>query len=174
MSHPLAELVDDRLGEVVIMEHAAPRLESLLVVKIVAAAHGIGTRLQHAEEGMAGFVIRGTPPLLLRNDDVAGGPELHFLKRLGKVALMDGILTTTGREQCGLVHQVREVGTGLTRRFRFGRVDMLRRTLHRNDEGARGQEVPPTGKSFEVDFCTVARWRTERSSKRISSTTSSA
>ncbi len=23
---------------------------------------------------------------------------------------------------------------------------------------ADGTEVPPTGKSFEVDFCTVARW----------------
>jgi hypothetical protein len=24
--------------------------------------------------------------------------------------------------------------------------------------GPDGQEIPPTGKSFEVDFCTVARW----------------
>ena len=24
--------------------------------------------------------------------------------------------------------------------------------------GADGKEVPPTGKSFEVDFCTVAHW----------------
>ena len=23
---------------------------------------------------------------------------------------------------------------------------------------ADGSEVPPTGKSFEVDFCTVAKW----------------
>ena len=23
---------------------------------------------------------------------------------------------------------------------------------------ADGTEIPPTGKSFEVDFCTVARW----------------
>lgn len=25
-------------------------------------------------------------------------------------------------------------------------------------KGADGKEIPPTGKSFEVDFCTVARW----------------
>ena len=25
--------------------------------------------------------------------------------------------------------------------------------------GAEGREIPPTGKSFNVDFCTVARWR---------------
>lgn len=24
--------------------------------------------------------------------------------------------------------------------------------------GPDGKETPPTGKSFEVDFCTVARW----------------
>ena len=24
--------------------------------------------------------------------------------------------------------------------------------------GPDGKEIPPTGKSFEVDFCTVARW----------------
>jgi ketosteroid isomerase-like protein len=24
--------------------------------------------------------------------------------------------------------------------------------------GADGKEIAPTGKSFEVDFCTVARW----------------
>ena len=24
--------------------------------------------------------------------------------------------------------------------------------------GPDGNEIPPTGKSFEVDFCTVARW----------------
>lgn len=37
--------------------------------------------------------------------------------------------------------------------------------------------VPPNGKRFEVDFCTVARWHggtMGRSSKRTSSTTSSA
>ncbi len=25
-------------------------------------------------------------------------------------------------------------------------------------QGADGQEIPPTGKSFDVDFCTVAKW----------------
>lgn len=25
-------------------------------------------------------------------------------------------------------------------------------------KGADGKEIPPTGKSFEVEFCTVARW----------------
>ena len=25
-------------------------------------------------------------------------------------------------------------------------------------KGPDGKEIPPTGKSFEVDFCTVARW----------------
>lgn len=25
-------------------------------------------------------------------------------------------------------------------------------------KGSDGKEIPPTGKSFEVDFCTVARW----------------
>ena len=25
-------------------------------------------------------------------------------------------------------------------------------------QGSDGKEIPPTGKSFEVDFCTVARW----------------
>jgi hypothetical protein len=25
-------------------------------------------------------------------------------------------------------------------------------------QGPEGKEIPPTGKSFEVDFCTVARW----------------
>ena len=24
--------------------------------------------------------------------------------------------------------------------------------------GPDGKDIPPTGKSFEVDFCTVARW----------------
>jgi ketosteroid isomerase-like protein len=24
--------------------------------------------------------------------------------------------------------------------------------------GPDGKEIPPTGKSFEVDFCTVAQW----------------
>lgn len=26
-------------------------------------------------------------------------------------------------------------------------------------KGPDGTEIPPTGKSFEVDFCTVARWK---------------
>jgi ketosteroid isomerase-like protein len=26
-------------------------------------------------------------------------------------------------------------------------------------KGADGKEIPPTGKSFDVDFCTVAHWR---------------
>jgi ketosteroid isomerase-like protein len=25
-------------------------------------------------------------------------------------------------------------------------------------KGPDGKDIPPTGKSFEVDFCTVARW----------------
>jgi SnoaL-like polyketide cyclase len=25
-------------------------------------------------------------------------------------------------------------------------------------QGPDGKDIPPTGKSFEVDFCTVARW----------------
>ncbi len=25
-------------------------------------------------------------------------------------------------------------------------------------KGPDGKKIPPTGKSFEVDFCTVARW----------------
>ncbi len=25
--------------------------------------------------------------------------------------------------------------------------------------GSKGQQIPPTGKTFEVDFCTVARWQ---------------
>ena len=25
-------------------------------------------------------------------------------------------------------------------------------------KGPKGVDIPPTGKSFEVDFCTVARW----------------
>jgi hypothetical protein len=25
-------------------------------------------------------------------------------------------------------------------------------------KGPEGEEIPPTGKSFEVDFCTVALW----------------
>ncbi len=25
-------------------------------------------------------------------------------------------------------------------------------------KGPDGKEIPPTGKSFEVDFCTVAHW----------------
>jgi hypothetical protein len=25
-------------------------------------------------------------------------------------------------------------------------------------KGPDGKEIPPTGKSFDVDFCTVARW----------------
>ena len=29
-------------------------------------------------------------------------------------------------------------------------------------KGPDGNEVPPTGKSFEVDFCTVARWDDEQ------------
>jgi len=28
--------------------------------------------------------------------------------------------------------------------------------------GADGKEIPPTGKRFEVDFCTVARWENEQ------------
>jgi predicted ester cyclase len=40
--------------------------------------------------------------------------------------------------------------------------------------GPDGKEIAPTGKSFEVDFCTVARWtRTGRSSRRTSFMTSS-
>jgi predicted ester cyclase len=29
-------------------------------------------------------------------------------------------------------------------------------------KGPDGSEIPPTGKSFEVDFCTVARWENEQ------------
>ena len=29
-------------------------------------------------------------------------------------------------------------------------------------KGSGGSEIPPTGKSFEVDFCTVARWDDEQ------------
>jgi ketosteroid isomerase-like protein len=39
---------------------------------------------------------------------------------------------------------------------------VLHRAIHRHDEGshegAGRKQIPPTGKSFEVDFCTVARW----------------
>jgi len=39
---------------------------------------------------------------------------------------------------------------------------MLHRAFYRDDEGTdgrpKGVDIPPTGKSFEVDFCTVARW----------------
>ncbi len=28
--------------------------------------------------------------------------------------------------------------------------------------GPDGKEIPPTGKSFEVDFCTVARWENDQ------------
>ena len=31
-------------------------------------------------------------------------------------------------------------------------------TMRGSMRGPDGQEIPPTGKSFEVDFCTVARW----------------
>ena len=37
----------------------------------------------------------------------------------------------------------------------------LSRHLHRADEGPDGKEIPATGKRFEVDFCTVARWDDE-------------
>ena len=40
-----------------------------------------------------------------------------------------------------------------------GRVDL---PVHRNDDrtdaGPDGNEIPPTGKSFAVDFFTVAKW----------------
>ena len=39
---------------------------------------------------------------------------------------------------------------------------MLDRAFHRPHEGADGDadgsSIPPTGKAFEVDFCTVALW----------------
>src|SRR5690348_16457755 len=31
-------------------------------------------------------------------------------------------------------------------------------TMKGSMQGPGGKEIPPTGKSFEVDFCTVARW----------------
>ena len=31
-------------------------------------------------------------------------------------------------------------------------------TMKGSMKGPDGKEIPPTGKSFEVDFCTVARW----------------
>ena len=46
--------------------------------------------------------------------------------------------------------------------LRQRRLDVLDCPIHGDDEGpddrAGGTEIPPTGKSFEVDFCTVARW----------------
>ena len=29
-------------------------------------------------------------------------------------------------------------------------------------KGPDGKDIPPTGKSFEVDFCTVAHWKDGR------------
>jgi ketosteroid isomerase-like protein len=40
-------------------------------------------------------------------------------------------------------------------------------------KGPDGVEIAPTGKSFEVDFCTVALWDTVKSWRRTSCTTSS-
>jgi len=44
----------------------------------------------------------------------------------------------------------------------LGRVHLLGRTLHRHHDRNAAQlewdEIPPTGKSFEVDFYTVAQW----------------
>ena len=37
-------------------------------------------------------------------------------------------------------------------------VARFRGTMTGPMKGADGADIPPTGKSFEVDFCTVARW----------------
>ncbi|HKP82109.1 MAG TPA: ester cyclase [Pyrinomonadaceae bacterium] len=40
---------------------------------------------------------------------------------------------------------------------------MIDSALHWHDEGPyespNGKEIPPTNKSFEVEFCTVAHWK---------------
>jgi hypothetical protein len=38
-------------------------------------------------------------------------------------------------------------------------------------QGPDGKQIPPTGKSFEVDFCTVAKWDNGQMWKRTSCTT---
>ena len=38
-------------------------------------------------------------------------------------------------------------------------------------KGPDGQEIPPTDKSFEVEFCTVARWEGGEIVEEKSSTT---
>ena len=48
----------------------------------------VGARQQHAEQRVAGFVVRGAASFVFGNHDVAGGAKLNFLQRIGQVALV--------------------------------------------------------------------------------------
>jgi hypothetical protein len=45
-------------------------------------ANRIRPRLQHTEQGMAGFVISGSPPVLLGNDYIACGAKLDLFQSI--------------------------------------------------------------------------------------------
>ena len=73
-------------------------------------AHRVGSRLEHAEQCMAGLVVCRAPALFLRDDDIARRTQLHLLQRVEQVALTDLDLHAAGGEQRRLVHEIGQVG----------------------------------------------------------------
>ena len=88
---------------------------------------------------MAGFVVRGAASFALRDDDVARGPELNLLQRVGQVALGDVGPAAAGREQRRLVHQIGEVGARHARR-RSGEFVQVHVRRERNLAGVDAQD----------------------------------
>ena len=67
---------------------------------------------------MASFVIRGAAAILFRDHHVSCCAELDLLQRVGQISLKHDILFAARGEQCGLVHEVRQVGSRHARRRR--------------------------------------------------------
>ena len=127
---------------------------------------------QHWKDGQSeprrGERGQETPPAAEQKEEQDGQRELRLGKRRGKSHPRDGVVAgASGQERNGEGSQVDHRGLALNERHHHRQRHQRQLTEHQPRppgqagvplKGADGTETPPTGKSFEVDFCTVARW----------------
>ncbi len=71
---------------------------------------GSAPRLKHPDQSMARLMVGRAPSFGFWYDDVAGRTELNLLRRVGQVAMRNGISSSPCGQQGGLVHQVGKIG----------------------------------------------------------------
>ena len=72
-------------------------------------AHRIGAFGEHADDRVAGFVVRGPAAVLRADHHLAFGAEHDPLERVGEVGFVDDLVVATSGEERSLVDEIREV-----------------------------------------------------------------